>query len=67
MQKTFVAYLLYQYSHYASFDCPNKTDAMIITPGEIAVAGQKSKKTEENKHGAVIPGCSVKSETMYWD
>ena len=34
---------------------------------ESAVAGQRSKKTEENKHGTVIPGCSVKSETLYWD
>ena len=32
-----------------------------------AVAGQRSKKTEENKHSAVIPGCSAKSETQYWD
>ena len=32
-----------------------------------AVAGERSKKTEENKHSAVIPGCSAKSETLYCD
>ena len=55
---------------------------MIITPGKSVtmsdlkisktdakreVAGQRSKKTEENKHRAVIPGCSAKSETLYCD
>ena len=83
MQKTFVTYLLYEHSQYAAFDCPNKTEVMIITLGgeigchgrfedfkdwcKCAVAGQRAKKTEENKHGAVIPGCSVKSETLCWD
>ena len=70
-----MTYLLFQHSQYATFDRPNKTDVMIITPGELvtraflrfqrldvkvhAVAGQRSKKTDENKHGAVIPGCSA--------
>ena len=81
MQKTVVTYLLYQHSQYAAFDRPNKTDVMIITlgkrlPGRFedfkdwcksAVARQRSKKTAENKYGAVIPGCSAKSETLYWD
>ena len=55
---------------------------MIITPGKSvaigdlkisktdvkrAVAGERSKKTKENKHSAVIPGCSAKSETLYCD
>ena len=26
---------------------------------------QRSKKTEENKHGAVIAGCSAESETLF--
>ena len=26
-----MTYLLYQHSQYAAFDCPNKTDVMIIT------------------------------------
>ena len=28
---------------------------------------QRSKKNEENKHGAVIAGCSVESETLFWE
>ena len=29
---------------------------------------QRSKKTEENKHGAgVIAGCSAESETLFWE
>ena len=28
---------------------------------------QRSKKTEENKHGSVIAGCSSESETMFWE
>ena len=28
---------------------------------------QRPKKTEENKHGAVIHGCSAESETLYWN
>ena len=28
---------------------------------------QRSKKTEENKHGAVIAGCSIESETLFWE
>ena len=82
MQRTFVTYLLYQYSQYTAFYRPNKTKVMIITPGKSVtigdlkisktdvkrtVAGQRSKKTEENKHSAVIPGCSAKSETLYCD
>ena len=82
MQRTFVTYLLYQHSQYTAFYRPNKTEVMIITPGKSvaiselkisktdvkgAVAGQKSKKTEENKHSAVIPGCVAKSETLYCD
>ena len=73
MQKTFVTYLLYRHSQYTSFYRPNKTEVMIITPGKSVtmgdlkisktdvnreVAGQRSKKTEENKHSAVIPGCT---------
>ena len=27
---------------------------------------QRSKKTEENKHGSVIAGCSAESETLFW-
>ena len=26
---------------------------------------QRSKKTEENKHGAVIAGCSAENETLF--
>ena len=73
---------LYQHSQYAAFDRPNKTDVMITTLGKSvtrgrfedfkdrcksAVGGQISKKTEENKHRAVIPGCGGKSESLYWD
>ena len=28
---------------------------------------QRSKKTEENKHGAVIAGCSAESEILFWE
>ena len=30
---------------------------------------QRSKKTEENKHGAVIAGCSAESKTLltFWE
>ena len=28
---------------------------------------QRSQKTEENKHGAVIAGCSAESETLCWE
>ena len=28
---------------------------------------QRSKKTEENKHDAVIDGCSAESETLLWE
>ena len=28
---------------------------------------QRSKKTEENKHGSVIAGCSAESETLFWE
>ena len=28
---------------------------------------QRSKKTEENKHGVVIAGCSAESETLFWE
>ena len=77
-----MTYLLYQHSQYTAFYCPDKTKVMIVTPGKSvtmgdlkisktdvkrAVAGQRSKKTEENKHSAVIPGCSAKSETLYCD
>ena len=75
MQKTFVTYLLYQHSQCAAFDRRNKTEVMIITLGKSVtmgdlkisktdVAGQISKKTEENKHSTVIPGHSAKSETL---
>ena len=55
----------YQHSQYTAFYPPNKTEMMIITPGKSvtmgylkisktdvkrAVIGQRSKKTEENKH-----------------
>ena len=77
-----MTYLLYQHSQYTAFYRPNKTEAMIITPGKSvtmgdleisktdvkrAVAGQRQKKTEENKQSAVIPGCIAKSETLYCD
>ena len=73
-----MTYLLYQHSQYAAFDRPNKTEVMIITLGKSVtmgdlkisktdVAGQRSKKTEESKHSAVIPSCSAKSETLYCD
>ena len=77
-----MTYLLYQHSEYTAFYRPNKTEVMIIAPGKSvtmgdlkisktdvkrAVARQRSKKTEENKHSAVIPGCSAKSETLYYD
>ena len=70
--------LLYQHSQYTVFYRPNKTEVLIITPGKSvtmgnlkisktdvkrAVAGQRSKKNEENKHSAVIPGCSAKGAT----
>ena len=82
MQKTLVTYLLYEHSQCAAFDRPNKTEVIIITLGKSVTIGdlkisktdvkvqwldQRSNKTEENKHGAVIPGCSAKSETLYWD
>ena len=28
---------------------------------------QRSEKTEESKHGAVIAGSSAESETLYWE
>ena len=28
---------------------------------------QRSKNTEENKHGAVIAGCGAENETLYWE
>ena len=28
---------------------------------------QRSKKTEENKHGSVIAGCSAEGETLFWE
>ena len=28
---------------------------------------QRSKKTDGNKHGAVIAGCGAESQTLYWD
>ena len=79
-----MAYLLCQHSQYTAYTAyyPNKTEVMIITPGESvtmgdlkisktdvkrAVAGQRSKKTEENKHSAVILSCSTKRETLYCD
>ena len=77
-----MTYLLYQHSQYTAFYRPNKTEVMIITPGKSvstgdlnisntdvkrSVAGQRSKKTEENKHSVVIRGCNAKSETLYCD
>ena len=62
-----MTYLLYQHSQYTAFYRPNKTEVMIIIPGQgnrlpcmgdlkisktdvkRAVAGKRSKKTEENK------------------
>ena len=82
MQRTFVTYLLYQHSQYTAFYRPNKTEVMIITPGKSvtmgdlkisktdvkrAVAGQRLKENEENKHSAVISGCGAKGETLYCD
>ena len=65
---TFVTYLLYQHTQYATFNRPNKTDGDDNYPREISYQGDlKISKTEENKHGAVIPDCSAKSETLYWD
>ena len=55
---------------------------MVITPRDIGYQGdlkiskanvkvqrvaQIPKKTEENKHGAVIAGSGAKSETVNWD
>ena len=77
-----MTYLLNQHSQYTAFYRPNKTGVRIITPGKSvtmgdlkisktdvkrAVAVQRSKKTEENKHSAVIPGCGAKSETLCCD
>ena len=77
-----MTYLLYRHSQYTSFYRQNKTEVMIITPTKSvtmcdlkisktdvkrAVAGQRSKKTEENKHSAVIPCCSAKTEKMSCD
>ena len=67
-----MTYILCQRSQYAAFDCLNKTRL----PGRFenfksqcrrsAEVEQRSKKTEENKHGAVIAGCSAESQTRYW-
>ena len=35
--------------------------------GKSVKVEQRSKKTEENKHGAVIAGCSAESETLFWE
>ena len=65
----------------AAFECPNKTNVMIITLGtsvtrailrfqrimSSAEVAQRSKRTEENKHGAVIAGSGAESETVNWD
>ena len=77
-----MTYVLYERSQYAAFDCPSKTNVMIITPGKSVIRGdlkiskadvkvrrpnRDKRKTEENNHGAVIAGCSAKGETLYWD
>ena len=73
-----MTYILHQRSQYAAFDCPNKTNVMIITPGtsvtrailrfqrlmSSAEVAQRSTKTEENKPGAVIAGAGAESETV---
>ena len=52
MQKTFVTYLLYEYSQYADFDCPNKMEVMIITLGKsVAMGDLKISKTDVNVSG----------------
>ena len=35
--------------------------------GKSVEVEHRSKKTEENKHGAVIAGCSAESETLFWE
>ena len=47
MQKTFMTYLLYQYSQYAAFDGPSKTEMMIITLTKSVTMGDlKISKTD---------------------
>ena len=76
-----MTYILHQRSQYIGFDCPNKINVMIIAQGhrlpgrfedfegwgKSVEVEQRSKKTEENKHGAVIAGCSAESETLFWE
>ena len=68
-----MTYILHQRSQYVAFDCPNKINVMIIAQGhrlpgrfedfkgKSVEVEQRSKKTEENKHGSVIAGCSAES------
>ena len=74
-----MTYILHQRSQYVAFDCPNKINVMIIAQGhrlprrfedfkgcgKSVEVEQRSKKTEENKHSAVIAGCSAESETLF--
>ena len=47
MQNTFVTCLLHQYSQYAAFDGPSKTEVMIITLGKSVTMGDlKISKTD---------------------
>ena len=49
MQKTFVTYLFYEHTQYASFDRPNKTEVIIITLGKsVAMGDLKILKTDVN-------------------
>ena len=63
-----MTYILHQRSQYVAFDCPNKVNVTIIAQGHrLPGRFEGSKKTEENKHGAVIAGCSAESETLFWE
>ena len=76
-----MTYILHQRSQYVAFDCPNKINVTIIVQGhrlpgrfedfkgrgKSVKVEQRSKKTEENKNGAVIAGCSAESETLFWE
>ena len=74
-----MTYILHKRSHYVTSECATKINVMIIAlgtsvprrsedfKGKSAEVEQRSEKTEENKHGAVIAGCSAESETLYWE
>ena len=35
--------------------------------GKSVEVEERSKKTEENKHGAAIAGCCAESERLFWE